>query len=617
MRFSKACLASSVFALTAIAATSAFAQRVVVFGDSLSDTGNAALATGNLVPGSPLGRFSNGKDWVDILYGPTTPGLFTGQTAGNVDYALGGALTAAVAGIGNVGVLSNPAFPNISIQAEIAQFALNGGTFGAKDTVTLWGGANNSFLFFGVTPPANVNPATIGASAVGAATNEIGNAATLVGPALGAKTLIVLNLPDLGSTPSAIASGASAVSAASFYSTAFNSALATGLGSLAASAPGVNIIQADIAALFKVVIGQASTFGFTNTTGFCGFNGGAACKGFVFADSVHPTEAAYALVAAYVGLLSNTAPALQLTSRLGETGLYVNEIVTNQVFDRMSAFVSGTYADRNGPFAEIIGSFGTYDGSGSTPGLSMHVGGVRAGLDKKSGATLTGGSVTMLAGAVSTGSTKSDITSYRADVYSTALYGNAYISADAGISSISLDGISRQTGFPTVNAAGSTGGYVASVAAEAGYVATMGAFTIIPSARLTYFHSKIDGYSESADFLAMSYNDRETDAVLAGGKVRAVTPVSGFGKAATVFGEIGYEGFISTSTNKLTGQLVNNTALPTTVSVGNPTGPGVVGKVGMSSQISEGTYLDFHYGLSVHDSGGETHAGDIRLKATY
>ncbi len=617
MRFSTACLASSVFVLTVVAASSVFAQRVVVFGDSLSDTGNAALATGNLVPGSPLGRFSNGKDWVDILYGPTTPGLFTGQTAGNVDYALGGALTAAVAGIGNVGVLSNPAFPNISIQAEIAQFALNGGTFGAKDTVTLWGGANNSFLFFGVTPPANVNPATIGASAVGAATNEIGNAATLVGPALGAKTLIVLNLPDLGSTPSAIASGASAVSAASFYSTAFNSALATGLGSLAASAPGVNIIQADIAALFKVVIGQASTFGFTNTTGFCGFNGGAACKGFVFADSVHPTEAAYALVAAYVGLLSNTAPALQQTSRLGETGLYVNEIVTNQVFDRMSAFVSGTYADRNGPFAEIIGSFGTYDGSGSTPGLSMHVGGVRAGLDKKSGATLTGGSVTMLAGAVSTGSTKSDITSYRADVYSTALYGNAYISADAGISSISLDGISRQTGFPTVNAAGSTGGYVASVAAEAGYVATMGAFTIIPSARLTYFHSKIDSYSESADFLAMSYNDRETDAVLAGGKVRAVTPVSGFGKAATVFGEIGYEGFISTSTNKLTGQLVNNTALPTTVSVGNPTGPGVVGKVGMSSQISEGTYLDFHYGLSVHDGGGETHAGDIRLKATY
>jgi outer membrane lipase/esterase len=615
MHFSKALLASSVFALAVSASTSAFAQRVVVFGDSLSDTGNAALATGNATPGSPLGRYSNGLNWVDLLYGPTAAALFTGQTAGNVDYALGGAFTGAIGPFGNVGTLSNPLFPNISIANEIALFAGNGGTFGAKDTVTLWGGANNFFFFSATTPPANINTTTIGASAVGAASSEISNAATLV--AMGAKNLVVLNLPDLGSTPSALASGAAAVSAASFYSTTFNAALAAGLGSVAASAPGTNIIQADVASLFRVVIANASTFGFTNTTTFCGFNGGAACKGFVFADSVHPTEAAYALVAAYVGLLSNTAPALLQTSRLGETGLYVNEIVTNQVFDRMSAFISGTYADRNGPYAEIIGSFGSYDGSSGTPGLNMHLGGVRAGLDKKSGATLTGGSVTMLAGAVSTGSTKSDITSYRADVYSTALYGNAYISADAGISSVSLEGIVRQTGFPTVVANGSTGGYVASVAAEAGYVATMGAFTIIPSARLTYFHSKIDAYSETADILAMSYNDRETDAVLAGGKVRAVTPVSGFGRAATVFGEIGYEGFISTSTNKLTGQLVNNTALPTTVSAGNPTGPGVIGKVGMSSQISEGTFLDFHYGVSVHDGGGETHSGDIRLKATY
>ena len=111
--------------------------------------------------------------------------------------------------------------------------------------------------------------------------------------------------------------------------------------------------------------------------------------------------------------------------------MYTNELVTNQVFDRMSAFVSGTYADRNGPFAEIIGSYGTYEGSTGTPGLTMHVGGVRAGLDKKDGATLTGASVTMLAGGVSTGSVKSDITSYRADVYSTALFGKAYVSADA------------------------------------------------------------------------------------------------------------------------------------------------------------------------------------------
>ena len=62
---------------------------------------------------------------------------------------------------------------------------------------------------------------------------------------------------------------------------------------------------------------------------------------------------------------------------------------------------------------------------------------------------------------------------------------------------------------------------------------------------------------------------------------------------------------------------MNNTALPTTVSAGTPTGPGIVGKAGISSQVTEGTFLDFEYGLSVHDGGGQTHTGDIRLKATY
>ena len=332
---------------------------------------------------------------------------------------------------------------------------------------------------------------------------------------------------------------------------------------------------------------------------------------------MHPTQAAYALVAQYVGLLTNTTPALQQVARLGETGLYTNELVTNQVFDRMEAFISGTYADRNGPYAEIIGSYGTYNGSNGGSDLTLQIGGVRAGIDKKSGATLTGGSVTLLSGGISNGPIKSDLTSYRADAYTTALFGNTYVSGDVGISSLTLAGIARQTGFPTVVANGHTGGYVATAAAEAGFIQSFGSVTIIPSARLTYFHSQLNGYSESADLLAMSYNDRTTDAVLAGGKVRAVTNVAGIGQAATAFGEIGYEGFISSSTNNLTGQLVNNTALPTTVNPSNPNGPGIVGKVGLSSEITKGTFLDFQYGLSVHDSGGETHSGDIRLKATY
>ena len=225
---------------------------------------------------------------------------------------------------------------------------------------------------------------------------------------LGAKKVIVVNLPDLGSTPAVASLGAAAVQGGSLYSSTFNNALGSSLAPVAAANPTVNIVQVDVGSLFKVVIANPAAFGFTNTTAPCGFNGGAACAGFVFGDGVHPTQAAYQLVANYVGLLTNTAPAIAQSARLSESGLYVGELVTNQVFDRMSAFVSGTYADRNGPYAELIGSYGTYNGSNGTSDLTLQIGGARAGIDKKDGATLTGGSVTLLSGGQSAGAVKSD-----------------------------------------------------------------------------------------------------------------------------------------------------------------------------------------------------------------
>ena len=50
---------------------------------------------------------------------------------------------------------------------------------------------------------------------------------------------------------------------------------------------------------------------------------------------------------------------------------------------------------------------------------------------------------------------------------------------------------------------------------------------------------------------------------------------------------------------------------------GDANGPGIIGKLGLSSEITAGTFLDLQYGISIHDQGGETHSGDIRLKATY
>src|SRR5262245_13726292 len=66
-------------------------SKVFVFGDSLSDTGNAFLATGKTIPQSPpyyQGRFSNGPVWVEMLGYSAKPFL-----AGGTNFAFGSATT--------------------------------------------------------------------------------------------------------------------------------------------------------------------------------------------------------------------------------------------------------------------------------------------------------------------------------------------------------------------------------------------------------------------------------------------------------------------------------------------------------------------------------------------
>jgi len=645
-------------ALAAVmAAGPASAQKVVVFGDSLSDTGNAQVATGGTNPGSPYGRYSNGLNWVDQLYGTGANGIglnpasaisglnpnsfaFSWVAGGNppaayaganvLDFAFGGAYT----GTGNVGNIlvtlpsgqkvpyapdatGLPAGSAPGIAQEIQLYLLTtGGVASPTALYTMWGGANNGFYALGVTPSLT---GLTGAAAL-AASDEKKDLQALV--SAGAKNFLVLNIPNLGSTPSVAANGPAGVQGGNLYSTTFNTLLQQNVQALAGANPGVNFIQADVNAAVRIVLANPGAFGFTNTTAPCGFGsvaggGGAACAGYFFADGVHPSQAAYAVLDLYLAQLLNTAPALQQVARLGQSGIYSNEVVSNAVFDRLSGFVSGSYVGKNGPYVEVLGAYANYNNSGSAPGLSQAIGGIRGGIDKRTGATLAGASVAFLDGSESTGAIKNDLQSWRADIYGTALYGNAYISGDAGISSLDLNGISRDTGFPTVAASGHTQGYVATVAAEVGYVAQMGGLAIIPSGRATYFHSQINGYSETAPILAMSYNDQIIDTVALAGKVRVASNLPGIGLAAVGFVEGGYEGFVSTSTSSLRGQLVGNTALPTIVNPGDPMSPGILGKVGLSTQISANAFVDFQYGIAVHDEGGQTHSGDLRIKATY
>ncbi len=593
----------------AAAPDQAAAQRVVVFGDSLSDNGNLFATNGNPPVPYYQGRFSNGPVWVEQLYGPLGHPTLTGVTTGNVDLAYGGARTDS---------LPNYLGPIPGVSDQINIFKSLGGTIAPNDVVTAWAGANNIFQFFNTTPPASITPDAIAANSVAAATTMTGNVATLAG--MGARTILVPNLPDLGAAPAYNGSAATA-SAGSYAAFTYNTALAAGMGKVAGAAPGVNIVQADVSSAFKVVLANPSAFGFTNVTqqciqsAACVFGPAATQNSYLFWDSVHPTQAGHAVLAKYFGLLLNTAPAIAQTASLGEVPIWTSTLVTNAVFDRLNHWVSGVYAMKNGPFVEGLGQFGRYQ-TGSTQTASLDLGGIRAGYDRAFGNTLFGGSVAFLGGGHS-GGVSADLITMRGDLYASMVTGAFFANVNGGVAHVSFDNMRRETGFPTVVAKGSTNGFVANVSGEIGVAQRMGGLTLMPIARANYIHSEVKGYTEGADILALSFADRSADGVLGSLRLRASSDIMLGSARSALFGEIGYESFLSFSGNTISAALAHNTALPVVVDPGKAHGPGVIGSIGLNSQMTDAVFVDLNYGIAVHDGGGETHSVNGRVKAHF
>lgn len=185
---------ASLIAGVSIATAQQPTGRTVSFGDSLSDPGNLFALTGQ--PPAPYyqGHFSNGITWIETLDGGKVNGIGPvsgGNTSGNVDLAFGGAFT----GTGNLG---GPALNGTGIQSQISTFFGAGGKLAPNDLVTMWGGANNIFQFFNTTP--NPTQAQIVGNSISAATTMLGDVQTVA--ANGGRNILVVNLPDIGATPS-------------------------------------------------------------------------------------------------------------------------------------------------------------------------------------------------------------------------------------------------------------------------------------------------------------------------------------------------------------------------------------------------------------------------------
>ena len=147
-------LAACAFAGSASAQTY---NRLVVFGDSLSDNGNLYLISGGTQPPSPpyARRFSNGPTFVELL--GFNAANFNGSVTGSINYAFGGSRTDASAGV-PFGMLN-----------QLSRYTAAGGRFSSTDLVSVLGGANDIFQGLpaagaSASPVAAITPVATGAA---------------------------------------------------------------------------------------------------------------------------------------------------------------------------------------------------------------------------------------------------------------------------------------------------------------------------------------------------------------------------------------------------------------------------------------------------------------------
>ncbi len=279
------------FMLTTKASAASFDQ-LYVFGDSLSDTGNIYNATAKAYPQSPpyfQGRFSDGPIWVDYLGDQLglKPTLLTDlnfttipptqiPTQG-INFAFGGASSS---GLGNA-VVPNPNLPGVlkQVLGFAGTLKANNQTADPNALYTLWGGAND---FFFLNPKDSTTPISNISLAL----------KTLVG--VGAKNILVFNLPDLGQLPAAKIDNRNPTTLSKSTSE-FNLGLAKTVSDLSQN-PNLNIISVDTNSLFN----QASALGFTNVTESCLSRPDICNPGnnkFLVWDGFHPTTAAHQVIA--------------------------------------------------------------------------------------------------------------------------------------------------------------------------------------------------------------------------------------------------------------------------------------------------------------------------------
>ena len=291
-------------------------DRVVTFGTSLSDTGNAFIWLSEpanrgcgtplnvppydaldefLVPDGPYAKgghhFTNGATWVEgmarslALAGNTRPALQSiGTEASN--YAVGGARA----------VADYPC--RFNLPTQVSTYLADFPETSASTLVAIEIGGNDVRDAL-VAAAGGQDPAPIIQNALASLTESI---FTLYGH--GARKFLVLNVADVGKTPAVRMLDQLFPGIASFadtLTTAYDGGLVLAVQGLKAL-PGIDVRILDVYAMLNKVVAHPENYGFVNVTEACVTPDRppfecAKPDTYAFWDGIHPTQALHAIVA--------------------------------------------------------------------------------------------------------------------------------------------------------------------------------------------------------------------------------------------------------------------------------------------------------------------------------
>ena len=280
-------------------------SHMVVFGDSLSDPGNAYVLTGELshkpyglIPDAAYAQgglhFSNGSTWAEVLgtrlgvghsVGPAmrAPATFT-------NYAVGGARARPVGAM--------------DLSTQVGLFLSHNGNIAPADALyVIFIGGND--VRDAIEP--FVNPDYVGPppdEILGTAIQSLaGNIQDLLDA--GAHNILVMNAPNLGVVPAVALQGPGAQFLGQMLSSNYNLFLENTLAALQAD-PRLALLQFDVFTFLSQAVAAPAALGLVEASMPCitpGVIAGAVCTNpgdYLFWDGIHPTKAGHQLIAGAV-----------------------------------------------------------------------------------------------------------------------------------------------------------------------------------------------------------------------------------------------------------------------------------------------------------------------------